>query len=132
MPDMSSSNGHQETGTLIAQGVRVEGDFASQGDVTIEGEVHGKVSITGMLTVGPHAKLKADVSSTQAVIAGNVEGNVTVSGHMNLKSTAKIVGDVSCETAEVESGAVLNGKVAIGATTHGKASKPQEAKEGKA
>lgn len=100
--------------TVIAHGVRVEGDFSSQGDVLIEGEVHGNVATSGMLTVGPQAKLKADVKAEKAVIAGVIEGNVTVGSHLDLKATAKIMGDLVCETAAVESGATLSGKVTIG------------------
>lgn len=101
--------------TLIAQGVKVEGDFSSQGDVSIEGEVHGTVKIIGRLSVGSQAMLKADVTAEQATVAGTVEGNVSVNGHLELKSTANITGDVTCETASVDSGAKLAGKVLIGA-----------------
>jgi cytoskeletal protein CcmA (bactofilin family) len=112
-PTMGSPMGGSPT-TLIAQGVKVEGDFSSQGDVSIEGEVQGTVKIVGRLSVGTQAKLKADVTSEQATIAGSIEGNVTVSGHLELTSTAKVVGDVVCETASVDSGAQLFGKVTIG------------------
>lgn len=100
--------------TVIAHGVRVEGDFSSEGDVVIEGEVHGNVKVAGMLTVGPQARLKADVSSEQAMIAGIVDGNLNVGGHLDLKATAKLSGDLVCETVTIESGATLNGKVVVG------------------
>ncbi len=109
----SSSGGNA---TVIARGVKVEGDFTSQGDVQIEGEVHGHVSTSGLLTVGSEAKLKADVSAEEAVIAGLVEGNVTVKKRLELKSTAKILGDITCETVAVEEGATMHGKVGVGAS----------------
>ncbi len=37
--------------TIIAQGVRLEGDFVSQGDVIIEGEINGNLSTSGDLRV---------------------------------------------------------------------------------
>lgn len=110
MPSVQGSGGS----TLIAHGVRVEGDFSSQGDVSIEGEVHGKVQVTGRLTVGSQALLKADVVAEQASIAGVVQGNISVKGHLELASTAKVTGDIVCKTAGVESGAMLNGKASIG------------------
>ena len=112
--------------TLIAQGVKVEGDFSSQGDVSIEGEVHGSVKVTGRLSVGSQAKLKADVTADQATIAGAIEGNVSVKGHLELKSTANVLGDVVSETVSVDSGAQLSGKVTIG--KGGKPPKPNEQK----
>lgn len=105
---------HNATTTVIARGVRVEGDFTAQGDVTIEGDVNGTVAAQGMLHIGSEAKLKAEISADDAVIAGVIEGCVTIKKRLELKSTARILGDVTCETAMVEAGAVLQGKVSIG------------------
>lgn len=109
-----ASEGGQAAATIIARGVKVEGEFTSQGDVIIEGEVHGHVTTSGMLNVGVEARLKADVAAQEAVVAGSIEGNLTVNGRLELKSTAKILGDIACETASVEAGAVLNGKISVG------------------
>lgn len=100
--------------TLIARGVKVEGNFASEGDVAIEGEVHGTLSATGLLTIGTEAKIKADVHAGDALIAGVVEGNVTVTKQLTVKATARITGDITCEVISVESGALLMGKMAAG------------------
>ena len=100
--------------TIIAHGVRVEGNFTSQGDVLIEGDVDGNVATTGMLTVGPLAKLKADVKAAKAVVAGTIEGNLFIDGHLEIQATARLLGDVTCETASLGTGATLNGKVIIG------------------
>lgn len=135
MPEEHSYGGKPMAATVIAGGVRVEGDFTSQGDVLIEGEVHGNVTTSGMLTVGPQAKLKAGVRAEKAVIAGTVEGNLDVGSHLDLKSTARIVGDIVCQTASVESGASVDGRVAIGAKAapsgprHGAKAGTQDVKE---
>lgn len=121
--DALYTGGRAASATVIAHGVRVEGDFSSQGDVVIEGEVHGNVAVGGSLSVGAQAKLKADVSAEQATIAGVVEGNMTIRSHLDLKATAKVAGDVSCETAAIESGATLCGKVMIGAKMENKPTK---------
>ncbi len=123
MPN-SVSNGM----TVIAKGVKVEGDFDSQGDVMIEGQVNGHVSTNGLLTVGNEARLKADVSAANAVVAGDVEGTINVSGRLELKATAKVQGDVTCETAIVEAGAALNGKFMVGQVKSAPAPRQSEAK----
>lgn len=106
----SSTNG----ATVIARGVKVEGDFVSQGDVIIDGEVNGHVMTSGLLTVGTDAKLKAEVAADDAVIAGLVEGTLVVKKRLELKATARVMGDVTCETASIEAGAILHGKCSIG------------------
>ena len=103
--------------TVIARGVRVEGEFSSQGDVLIEGEVHGHLTTSGLLTVGAEAKLKADVAAQDASIAGMVEGNILIKKRLELKATARIVGDLVCEVAVVEAGATVSGKVSIGSSS---------------
>lgn len=101
--------------TVIARGVRVEGDFTSQGDVVIEGEVIGRVETGGLLSVGSEAKLKAEVAAGDAVVAGVIEGTLSVKNRLELKASAKVQGDTSCQTIVVEAGATLNGKIGMGA-----------------
>jgi cytoskeletal protein CcmA (bactofilin family) len=110
----SRSGGGKAPATVIARGVRVEGEFKSEGDVLIEGEVHGNLTTTGQLTVGPEARIKADVHAAEAVVSGTVQGNVGVTKRLELKSTAKVTGDVTAETVSIEPGATISGKFAIG------------------
>lgn len=100
--------------TLIAKGVKMEGDFTSQTDVTIEGEVHGTLKTSGKLSVGMDAKIVADVTAGDAIIAGTVQGNIQVANRLELKSSAKIMGDISAEIVSIEGGAALSGRVSIG------------------
>jgi cytoskeletal protein CcmA (bactofilin family) len=113
----SAFQGRSDNGapvTLIAKGVKVEGEFASQGDVVIEGEVHGTLNCAGLLTVGAEAKIKADVRAGDALVAGSIEGNVTVMRRLELEETAKIIGDVTCEVVMVKAGASLTGRMMVG------------------
>ena len=111
MPEQSHSHANA---TVIARGVRVQGDFTSQSDVLIDGSVEGNVTTTALLTVGSEAKLKADVTANDAVISGTIEGTLIVKRRLELKSSASVFGDVTCETVAIEAGAVLHGKVTIG------------------
>lgn len=103
-----------QAGTVIARGVKVEGDFTSQGDVVIDGEVHGNISAAGRLTVGNESVIKADLHADEAVISGDVTGNVTVEKLLTLHASAKVRGDITCERITVESGAMLEGKLKVG------------------
>lgn len=113
------SSRHGASSTVIAHGVKVEGNFSSQSDVLIEGDVDGNVATSGSLTVGPQARLKADIKAEKAVIAGSVEGSVHIGSHLEIKATARLLGDITCQTASLESGASLNGKVIIGKSPSG-------------
>lgn len=104
---------HKGGETIIARGVRVEGDFVSDGDVAVEGEVSGTVRAAGHLEVGAAAKIKANVSAGEAVVAGEVVGNVVISGKLELLESSKVEGDITAEILYVAAGAKLNGRVTM-------------------
>ncbi len=101
--------------TIIAMGVKVEGEFASDGNVVIEGEIVGSVHAAQDLQVGDHARLTADVTATNARIAGEIRGNVTVLEKLELLATSRVTGDVHAKVLLVEPGAQLNGRMTMGA-----------------
>lgn len=108
---MPSSNGQE---TIIAQGVKVEGDFTSSGDVVIDGEVSGSIQTAASLRVGDTAKITADVTAAVAVIAGAVSGNVKIQDRLELLESSVIHGDVECRVLSVAPGARINGRVTMG------------------
>lgn len=99
--------------TVIAHGVRVEGDFVSLGDVLIEGEITGNVQTAGDLRVGESSKIRADVVANNAVIGGEVRGNMSIKGRLELLASAQVIGDVSAEVLSVAAGAHVNGKITM-------------------
>ncbi|MBI4437540.1 polymer-forming cytoskeletal protein [Candidatus Uhrbacteria bacterium] len=116
MPSTSSQE------TIIAQGVKVEGDFRSDGDVVIDGEVSGTVETAKFLRIGETARIKADVKAASAVIAGEVQGNVQVAEMLELLSTSRVKGDVATGRISVAAGAQVNGRL----TMDGSAAKADE------
>lgn len=100
--------------TIIGPSVKVEGDFSSKGNVTVEGVVHGSLKTEKDLKVGVGAKISASVFAANAFIAGEVKGNVKISGRLELTDTSKIHGDIEAKTVIMAAGAVLNGKCTMG------------------
>ncbi|MBI4256774.1 polymer-forming cytoskeletal protein [Candidatus Uhrbacteria bacterium] len=109
--DMPSSASGE---TIIAQGVRVEGDFHSQGDVVIDGEVAGSVETQSALSVGETAKIHADVKAKSAVVAGEIVGNIFATEMLELLSTSHVRGDIVTGRISVAAGAQVNGRVSMG------------------
>lgn len=105
-------NDHMET--VIATGVRLEGDFTSKGDVAIDGEVSGSVHTDASLRIGESARIQANVSALSAVVAGEVQGNLRVGERLDLLETSRVHGDVEAQVLSVAPGAVVNGKVTMG------------------
>ncbi|MBI4133602.1 polymer-forming cytoskeletal protein [Candidatus Uhrbacteria bacterium] len=96
--------------TVIAQGVKVEGDFVSQGNIIIEGEVHGTIKTDHDLRIGEQARVVANVWAENAVIAGEVQGNMKVAERLELAPTSRVIGDVEVKTVSMAPGAIFCGR----------------------
>lgn len=96
--------------TIIAQGVRVEGDFNSKGNIIIEGVVLGSVKTNNNLHVGERAKISASINAKDAFVAGEIQGNVKVREKLELAPTSRVYGDIEAKTLIINAGAIMNGK----------------------
>lgn len=125
----------QEVETIIGPSVHVEGDFTAAGNVIVEGTVSGNLKTENFLKVGNNAKITAHVTAGNASISGEIHGNITVKEKLELASTAKIFGDIKTKSIQVELGAIMNGKCAVGddhaLKQEDKSSKPIKIKEWK-
>lgn len=117
LTSMANRDMNHEPETIIAASVKVEGDFASQGNVLIEGVLEGSLKTERDLRVGERARIDADVYAANAVIAGEVRGNIVVAERLELEPTARLYGDVKTKILVISSGASLNGKISMGAET---------------
>jgi len=99
--------------TIIGPSVRVEGDFISQHDIIIDGEVVGNISTQNNLRIGKGAVVKAKIDAKNAYISGKVIGNVTVKDKLKITETATIKGNVTAKILEMEQGASLVGQCKV-------------------
>ena len=118
--DMSESHIPQEeeyaldeVDTVVGPSVKVEGDFSSEGNMVIKGDVTGSVTTSKLLTAEEGSTIMANVKARDAVIAGRVKGNVAVSDQLEITHTAQIMGDVSCAVLVVEACAQMSGKISM-------------------
>ncbi len=99
-----------ESQTIIGHAVEVEGNFAGQGDVIIEGNLKGTIKTEHSLKVGREANVQANVEAMSAVISGRLTGEIKVKKHLEITKTARIEGNISCETLSIEAGSFFNGQ----------------------
>ena len=110
--------------TIIGPSVRVEGDFISEQDIIIDGEVVGNISTSNNLRVGKGAVVKAKIDAKNAYIAGRIVGNVTVKDKLKITETASIKGNVTARLLEIEQGASLVGQCRVNPKSETKISTP--------
>lgn len=114
-PDEDISNEEPSGGeTIIGVSVKLEGDFKSEGDVTINGEVSGTVKTKGDLEIGETAVLSANLEARSITVSGKVEGSVKALDKLKIKSSGKIMGNVECQSLEIAEGAYFDGECKMG------------------
>lgn len=95
--------------------VRFEGTFCSDRDIEIDGQIKGSIELTGgSLTVGPNAKIEADVTSPNLVVAGDLNGIAKIAGRVEVRSTGTLRGELHTQSLFLEEGAVIDGIIRRG------------------
>lgn len=99
----------------ISQGIKIKGDVTGKEDLFIDGQIEGKLDISGgSVTIGPNAKVKADIVAREVIVRGRVAGKLSGKERVQLWSTAEVEGEVQTERLAIEDGALLRGKVEAG------------------
>ena len=98
----------------MGSAVRIEGDIYSQQDLFVDGEVNGSVTLPGhKLSIGPNAKVKANIKAKNVVLVGNLEGKIEASERIELRSSCRLLGDIRGRRIQIENGAFIKGSVEV-------------------
>ncbi|HXC96269.1 MAG TPA: polymer-forming cytoskeletal protein [Edaphobacter sp.] len=117
-----------EGSTVIGKSVVIRGELSGSEDLYIDGDVEGTVTLPeSRLTIGPNARVQADLSVRDAVIFGHLTGNVRASGRVELRQSAQVKGDILAGRLSIEESAVLTGRVELKVEAQTKASSPAAA-----
>lgn len=98
-------------GTVIAEGLNIEGDLSSEEEVVISGNVRGKVTSTDAVSIGSGSVVQADVAGQSVSIAGQVTGDVTAPERVDIQAGGRLVGDVKAARFTIADGASFKGAV---------------------
>jgi len=90
----------------------VRGRIQGDGDLIVEGQVEGSVTLRGDLTIAEGATVTGEQVSAHAVlIAGTLEGNLAASGLVRLAPGARVRGDVQGNAVAIDDGAHFSGRL---------------------
>ena len=111
---------------LVLQGV-VQGNVVTSGDIDLDGyvkgdiiagtadvdnaELRGSLVVEGSAHIGENAAIFGNVSCADLEISGSVKGNIEAKGLCKVKDGAIIAGDLSTYSAEISSGATVQGSL---------------------
>jgi cytoskeletal protein CcmA (bactofilin family) len=98
----------------LGSSLRVKGDITGTEDLMIEGSVEGQIQLDGRkLTVGPAAKVTADINAREVVVYGYLKGDVRAKGRVEIKKDGCVIGNLTTAQIMIEDGADFKGSIEI-------------------
>jgi cytoskeletal protein CcmA (bactofilin family) len=111
----SKSDGSIESPTpggasIIAAGTTLKGDITSNGDIRIDGTLHGNIHCTAKVVIGANGMVEGDIAGQQADIMGKVQGTIKVKELLQLKGGSQVSGNIYSSKLQIEPSANFNGQ----------------------
>lgn len=96
----------------IGKSVVIKGELNGSEDLTIEGQVEGKIELRqNVLTIGPNGKIKAQIFAKSAVVLGEVTGNITATEKVDIRDNGSVDGDIVAPRVAIAEGAHFRGSI---------------------
>jgi len=109
LPSLTPNRG---TESWLGPTVRIKGDISGTGDLLIFGAVDGTIKIEERkLTIGPLAKINADISAGEVVTRGLVKGDIRATRRIEIKKDGSVMGNLTAAQITIEDGAGFKGFV---------------------
>jgi len=110
-----------EGSTVIGKSVVIRGELSGEEDLYIDGDIEGTIVLKESgLTIGPNARVKADITVRDVTIFGHLTGNVQATGRVDLRQSAIVNGDILAGRLSIEESAILKGSVELKANSEAK------------
>jgi cytoskeletal protein CcmA (bactofilin family) len=96
----------------IGKSVVIKGELSASEDLTIEGQVEGKVELkNNTLTIGANGKIKASVFAKAVIVQGEVTGNIHASEKIDIRDAGSVDGDLASPRVAIADGAHFRGSI---------------------
>lgn len=103
-----------EGSTLIGKSVVIRGDISGKEELYLDCDLEGTITLPeNRLTIGPDARIVADLTVCDLVVFGKLTGNVHATGRVDLRQSASVTGDIIAARLSIEESAMLKGRVEL-------------------
>ena len=97
---------------LIGKSVVVKGELEGSEDLTIEGQVEGKIELRDhTLTIGQGGRIKAQVFAKAVVVLGELVGNINASETVDIRESGSVDGDIVSPRVAIADGSHFRGSI---------------------
>jgi cytoskeletal protein CcmA (bactofilin family) len=100
-----------DTASLVDRHSAFDGDFRSQRDLRVEGELKGNVICEGSLFVSEGAMIAATVEAEHVTVAGELVGEIRCRGRLQILPSGRVRASVSTGSLVIQEGAIYEGQL---------------------
>jgi cytoskeletal protein CcmA (bactofilin family) len=100
--------------SIIAPGMRVEGQIITTGVVKVEGTVVGAIQADQQVLVSSGGIVEGDIRTREAVIGGTVHGSIHAEERVEVQGDAVVQGDITTFRLFIHEGGEVNGLLKMG------------------
>jgi cytoskeletal protein CcmA (bactofilin family) len=103
-----------EGSTIIGTNVTIKGELRGEGEMFFDGKLEGAITVPDCrLTLGPNARVRAELKAGDVIIYGNHNGKIHAAGRLELRDCAVVKGDIVADRISIDENACLKGKVEL-------------------
>jgi cytoskeletal protein CcmA (bactofilin family) len=103
--------------TVIGSTIVINGEFKSDEDVSVQGQIQGRIETSADLLVLDGGTVQAEISTRNIDVHGAVVGNVTASDRFEIHVGGNVTGDVHAPRVVLADGAKYKGHIDMDGAT---------------
>ncbi len=107
-----------ETASLVDRHSTFDGNFRSQRDLRVDGELKGNVACEGTLFVSEGATIAATVEAEHITVAGELAGDIRCRGRFQILPSGRVRANVSTGSLVIQEGAIYEGQLEMAGIEH--------------
>ena len=96
--------------TIIGTAVVVHGNLESEADITIDGELDGKITTSGDVTIGVNARISAPIRGGNVTVSGHLTGDIHATGVATIRETGQVEGNITAGGLAILPGGIFVGQ----------------------
>jgi cytoskeletal protein CcmA (bactofilin family) len=100
-----------DAASLIDRHSACDGNFRSQRDLRVEGELKGIVTCEATLFIAEGATVAATVESEHVTVAGDLSGEIRCRGRLQILPSGRVRAKVSTGSLVIQEGAIYEGQL---------------------
>lgn len=114
LPQRAGSPSQAEVTAYFGKEVQLQGLMIFDGTVHIDGRLDGEIRSEGLVVIGEHGTLRANVYARTVVCQGTVTGDLVAQDALLLLSPARLQGSIHTPRLVMEEGVTFNGTSLMG------------------